>query len=291
MKFTTGVVSGWHMDEDSSCHANSFVQITAAINPGNSGGPLLNARGQVVGVNAAGYMFLQSIGYAVPSRVVVSIVRRMLAEEEPILHAPELCVAWTPLNGTMTRAFGLGPDHAGVLVTEVLRCSSGSGSLQPGDVLTRVSFPDPFARGAADLSVLGAGPLPDDGRPLRVLHLDNYGKCTTDPPEGLPRMAQKRTLVEALSCLPVDWPVACGVVRRRRAEEAAWRWRCMPRGRCGSTTAASRRPTYLLFGGMCVSPSPRSWWPPTSARTRPCAPTTAPRCGAGTCSWSRGSSR
>lgn len=252
VKFTTGVVSGWHMDEDSGLYSNSFVQITAAINPGNSGGPLLNSRGQVVGVNAAGYMFLQSIGYAIPSRVVVPIVRHMLSCSTPILHAPELCTAWTPLNATMTQAFGLSPEQFGVLVTDVLECSSGVDTLRPGDVLTEISFPDPMAT-AQDLR-LDADVAPDErGRPARVLQLDNYGKCTTDA-GGLPRLAQKRTLVEALVCLPVDWPITCTVIRKRKSATVRWNWRCMPPRAVREHHSCFERPTYVLFGGMCVSP-------------------------------------
>lgn len=59
LKFTTGVVSGFHAnsqgDDDDGIglteeEGPSYIQITAPINPGNSGGPLLNRKGEVVGI-------------------------------------------------------------------------------------------------------------------------------------------------------------------------------------------------------------------------------------------------
>jgi len=56
---------------------NGFThfQITVPINPGNSGGPLFNLRGEVVGVNSAGYIGLQGLNFAIPSRHVIDFLR------------------------------------------------------------------------------------------------------------------------------------------------------------------------------------------------------------------------
>jgi len=53
----------------------THFQITAPINPGNSGGPLFNMRGEVVGVNSAGYIGLQGLNFAIPSRHVIDFLR------------------------------------------------------------------------------------------------------------------------------------------------------------------------------------------------------------------------
>lgn len=57
LKSTTGVVSG---------RERNFIQISAPINPGNSGGPLVNVKGEVVGINSAGIFEAQNVGYAIP---------------------------------------------------------------------------------------------------------------------------------------------------------------------------------------------------------------------------------
>ena len=52
------------------CH----FQITTPINPGNSGGPLFNLRGEVVGVNSAGYRGFQGLNFAIPAKYVIDFL-------------------------------------------------------------------------------------------------------------------------------------------------------------------------------------------------------------------------
>jgi serine protease Do len=53
----------------------THLQITVPINPGNSGGPLFNLRGEVVGVNSAGYLGMQGLNFAIPSQHVIDFLR------------------------------------------------------------------------------------------------------------------------------------------------------------------------------------------------------------------------
>jgi len=80
---TQGIISAKHRTEimDPSSYQD-FLQTDAAINPGNSGGPLLNLRGEVIGVNAAivsqsgGY---EGIGFAIPSKMTLYIAQQLIA--------------------------------------------------------------------------------------------------------------------------------------------------------------------------------------------------------------------
>ncbi len=54
---------------------HTMLQITTPINPGNSGGPLFDLRGQVVGVNSAGYMGMQGLNFAIPSKYVKDFLK------------------------------------------------------------------------------------------------------------------------------------------------------------------------------------------------------------------------
>jgi S1-C subfamily serine protease len=83
---STGVVSamGRSMRGQSGRMIESIVQHSAPINPGNSGGPLLDSRGQVVGVNTAIIMMAQGIGFAVPSNTVQWVTTEILSHVESI---------------------------------------------------------------------------------------------------------------------------------------------------------------------------------------------------------------
>ena len=78
---TTGVVSALNRSmrtEDRVYHG--FIQTDASINPGNSGGPLLNAEGELIGINTAVYQGAQGIGFAIPIDVAKRVVDELLDE-------------------------------------------------------------------------------------------------------------------------------------------------------------------------------------------------------------------
>jgi len=77
---TDGLISAKHRQIHKGQKAlyEDFIQTSAAINPGNSGGPLLNLRGEVVGVNTATIQGGQGIGFAVPSDLVRDIVPHLM---------------------------------------------------------------------------------------------------------------------------------------------------------------------------------------------------------------------
>ncbi|MBM7567036.1 S1C family serine protease [Paenibacillus sacheonensis] len=82
---TTGVLSAKERpitvtEEDGSAHPyEHLLQTDASINPGNSGGPLLNAKGEVIGVNTAVNSEAQGIGFAIPSSTIQDAVKEMMA--------------------------------------------------------------------------------------------------------------------------------------------------------------------------------------------------------------------
>jgi S1-C subfamily serine protease len=75
--FTQGVVSALGREIESQKRGvaiRGVIQTDAAINPGNSGGPLLNAAGQVVGVNTATAATAEGIGFAIPIKEAQSLI-------------------------------------------------------------------------------------------------------------------------------------------------------------------------------------------------------------------------
>ncbi|MGM0574163.1 MAG: trypsin-like peptidase domain-containing protein [Myxococcota bacterium] len=111
----------------------NFIQTDASINPGNSGGPLINIRGEVVGINTAINAAGQGIGFAVPINMVKTILPQ-LAEGE--VHRSYLGVKIGPVNEALAKQVGL--DHPmGAVVHEVVQgFAADRAGLRPGDVIT-----------------------------------------------------------------------------------------------------------------------------------------------------------
>jgi serine protease Do len=111
-----------------------FLQTDAAINPGNSGGPLVNLRGEVVGINTAivGEAY-QGIGFAIPSKLAQDVYNRLKAGEKVPLGW--LGVAMQDLNDRLAEQLKL-EGVRGVVITDVVGGSpAGKAGLQPGDVI------------------------------------------------------------------------------------------------------------------------------------------------------------
>ena len=80
---TTGVISALNRSIRSEQRVyHGFLQTDASINPGNSGGPLLNAEGELVGINTAVYQGAQGIGFAIPIDTAARVVRELIEEGE-----------------------------------------------------------------------------------------------------------------------------------------------------------------------------------------------------------------
>jgi len=76
-----GIVSNARRHLESAQHPfNNWVQTDAAINPGNSGGPLVNTRGEVIGINTLAFRQANDLGFAIPVDVVKRVVERLLAD-------------------------------------------------------------------------------------------------------------------------------------------------------------------------------------------------------------------
>ncbi|WP_337884901.1 trypsin-like peptidase domain-containing protein [Fischerella thermalis] len=93
---TVGVISAIDRSLNLSTRPSSYIQTDAAINPGNSGGPLLNARGQVIGVNTAIIQGAEGIGFAIPIDTAQRIAQDLITRgkvEYPYLGIEMLPIA------------------------------------------------------------------------------------------------------------------------------------------------------------------------------------------------------
>jgi len=111
----------------------NLLQTDASINPGNSGGPLLNLKGEVIGINTAVNAQAQGIGFAIPSSTVQAVFNE-LVNKGKVTH-PWLGVYLQTVTEEMAQYLGL-QSQSGALVAQVVEGSpAAKAGLRRGDVI------------------------------------------------------------------------------------------------------------------------------------------------------------
>ena len=140
-----------------------IIQTDAAINPGNSGGPLLNTRGQVVGINTAirsSTGAFEGIGFAVPSNTIAKIVPTLI--EKGSFQHPWVGISGTDMTPALAKALGIEDEPRGVLVVEVVQGSpADKAGIREGNRDTNVD--------GRNITLGGDIMLEIDGNPVRKL--------------------------------------------------------------------------------------------------------------------------
>lgn len=119
--------------------AQVFIQTDAPINPGNSGGPLINSRGEVVGINT--FILSQSggsegLGFAIPSNLVHDVYAQL--KKYGRVRRGELGVIVRSVTPTLAAALGL-PREDGVLIQDVVQGKgAASAGVKPDDIVIRI---------------------------------------------------------------------------------------------------------------------------------------------------------
>ncbi len=133
---TMGIVSAVGRANVGIADYEDFIQTDAAINPGNSGGPLVNIKGELVGINTAifsrsgGY---QGIGFAVPSNMARAIIEQLRQKGRVVRGW--IGVTIQDLTPELARNFGL-PKVGGALVSDVFRGSPAEkAGVKRGDII------------------------------------------------------------------------------------------------------------------------------------------------------------
>jgi len=135
---TTGVLSALDRSIRAGERAyHGFLQTDASINPGNSGGPLLNADGELIGINTAIYGGAQGIGFAIPIDAARRVVRELIAHGE--IAPVWLGLDFQELTPAVREALDVPASLRGALVRQVRRRGPAERSgIERGDVVTRV---------------------------------------------------------------------------------------------------------------------------------------------------------
>jgi serine protease Do len=177
---TRGIVSALNRpnpDSRDPRKPGEFIQTDAAINPGNSGGPLVDARGQVIGINT----FLISpsgtfsgMGFAIPTQIVRPTVDALIRNGK-VTHV-YMGVGITDVTPENSKFFGM-TKASGAVVTQVEPNSPGAkAGLRVGDVITKVDGREVADAGQLQVQV-------GQQQPGTTLHLDviRDGKSITVP--------------------------------------------------------------------------------------------------------------
>jgi serine protease Do len=148
---TLGVISATQRQLDSTSPL-VYLQTDAAINPGNSGGPLIDIRGEVIGMNTM--IVSQSggsegVGFSIPSNMIRFVYDQL--RERGHVRRGTIGILAREITPTLSRGLGL-PQQAGIILEDVLPGASAERSgLHPGDILLSLDG-KPFQ----DLRSLGA---------------------------------------------------------------------------------------------------------------------------------------
>jgi serine protease Do len=170
---TVGVVSyiGRKLFDNS---LDDYIQTDAAINFGNSGGPLINVRGEVIGINAAISSRASNIGFAVPVNQARAVLPQL--KEHGRVARGFIGVALKDVDPDLQRSLGLGATR-GALVQDVTEKSPGErAGLRPYDLITAVDGEPVTSNGELIRRIAATAPgtavqvdLVRDSRPMSVV--------------------------------------------------------------------------------------------------------------------------
>jgi S1-C subfamily serine protease len=163
---STGVVSalGRSLRTRQGRLIENIIQHTAPLNPGNSGGPLLDSRGQVVGINTAIIAMAQGIGFAIPADTARTVVAQLITRGRVTRSYLGIVGLRRPLDRRFVRFYKLEKDHAVEIVSAAGDGPAAAAGLRRGDILVTlggvpVSSVDEIFRALAEWPV---------GKPMAV---------------------------------------------------------------------------------------------------------------------------
>ena len=143
---TAGIISSLTRRLQFENGVMELIQTDAAINPGNSGGPLINTKGEVIGINTAKMPYAQGIGFAVPINVAKTIIRDLI-ENGRVTNRPWLGISAIKINRELASSYRL-PSIEGSLIAEIqVNSPAHYADLRKGDIIQSIDgikIIDPF---------------------------------------------------------------------------------------------------------------------------------------------------
>jgi len=134
---TVGVLSG--RGRSLSEHSKDFqdlLQTDAAINPGNSGGPLVNVKGEVIGINTAIVPYAQGIGFAIPINTAKNVMGQLLSKGK--VSRPFIGIYMQDVNEQLAQYLNLPMKEGAIIVDAMPGSPAAAAKLQKKDVVTEI---------------------------------------------------------------------------------------------------------------------------------------------------------
>ncbi|BCD86837.1 2-alkenal reductase [Pseudomonas solani] len=136
---TMGIISATGRNQLGLNTYEDFIQTDAAINPGNSGGALVDANGNLIGINTAIFSKSggsQGIGFAIPTKLALEVMKAIIEHGQVIRGW--LGIEVQPLTPELAESFGL-EGRPGIVVAGIYRDSPAQrANLQPGDIILSI---------------------------------------------------------------------------------------------------------------------------------------------------------
>ncbi|HEY9632122.1 MAG TPA: HhoA/HhoB/HtrA family serine endopeptidase [Coleofasciculaceae cyanobacterium] len=190
---TVGVVSATSRsgsDIGASDKRIDFIQTDAAINPGNSGGPLLNARGEVIGINTAIIQGAQGLGFAIPIDTARRIAQQLITKgrvDHPYLGVQMANITPEIKEKLSNRGLRVDADRGVLIVRVVSGSPANKAGMKPGDVIQAINNQPVNKAGELQQLMEKSGV----GNPLQVQLLRNGQKLSLAVrPEPLPAQSE-----------------------------------------------------------------------------------------------------
>ncbi len=140
---TLGIISATGRSQLGINRYEDFIQTDAAINPGNSGGALINAWGELIGINTAIYSRSggsQGIGFAIPISLAGNVMQQII--EQGHVERGWLGIEAQDITPQLAESFGL-KGTRGMLIAGVLRGGpADKATIKPGDVIEKINGRD-----------------------------------------------------------------------------------------------------------------------------------------------------